>query len=93
MTPDAYFLRAMHDLYRSVPHLTAIEQVALLPIRYAWEDADPHDTRWVAAVGELREDGAAVAVPLTLDRLDRYCLDYERTGKTTPFSLDPERVR
>lgn len=45
------------------------------------------EDRDFAAVPELRDDGAAVLVKLTIDRVEAYALDYSERGCSESFSF------
>ena len=85
---DDFYARAIREA-RTSSQLSAIEQVALLPIKYRWEAMDIHDTRWWSGVSRLREDGAAVITPLTVERVDAYARAYWADGTTSPWSMPP----
>jgi hypothetical protein len=55
---------------------------------------DPYDS-WLdrdwAAVAELRADGVAKVVPLTIDRVEAMAFDYYTTGRTFSFTIPLER--
>jgi hypothetical protein len=49
------------------------------------------DRDW-AAVAELREDGVARVVPLTIDRVEAFAFDFWQTGRSMSFTIPIERT-
>lgn len=91
MKHDAFWLRTMRDLY-AMAHptpLNAIEQAAVMELRDQWERQGTRDRYWAGTI-VLREDGAAVVVPLTIDRVEADAGLYAERGWSESFTLTPD---